>query len=467
MTEYGIGDELCACRLLSKCGEGACGEVWLAEDVIGTRVALKILRGRFSDREIAGLKNCRACDHPNLLKIRHVEVSGDKLLYTMDAADDLNAGAGGYLPDTLANRLDRYGRLSEEEVLGMIDGLLAGLEELHGRGLVHRDIKPDNILRVHGRVTLADIGLVAASGAHTLAGTPGFISPELLSGRGTAEPSDDFYALSKVVYCALTGLPPREYPAIPGEMTISIDPRLSRAMRAGCTRRIASAAEFRRFMDGETPASPSGTGAARRPVAGWKRCLTVAVPLLLLAAAGAAAWPVLRERTIPREVPPEKAAEMREPAAAALPGSGESRTRRALELFADAGLFSGKKHIVSLLTHQLFFRRGAASEVTAMIRHTPYPDVRQRAETLKPLLEKWTKDPDEALVRARQRYWHGQKGDSRDLMRRMLTEDPVMQMAAVNQLLKEEWAKFRPETSTAKLAALIALQEEFTVPEER
>ena len=232
---YRNGDRLCNCTLLQKCGSGSYGEVWLAEDAIGTRVALKIIanRGSYSERELAGLRNYKECNHPNLLKIRYVEITDDRICYTMDAADDLNRGEGEYLPDTLANRLQRSGRLDGKEIALMLDGLLAGLEELHRRKLVHRDIKPDNILWVNGRATLADAGLIAPDGKGSLVGTPGFLSPKLMAGRGSADASDDFYALGKVIYCALTGLPVREYPGLPEDMTISVDAGLNRALREG------------------------------------------------------------------------------------------------------------------------------------------------------------------------------------------------------------------------------------------
>ena len=103
--------------------------------------------------------------------------------------------------------------LDGKEITDMLDGLLSGLEELHKHGLVHRDIKPDNILWVNGRATLADVGLIAFEGAGSLVGTPGFLSPRVLEGN-PAEASDDFYALGKVIYCALTGLAVTEYPRI-------------------------------------------------------------------------------------------------------------------------------------------------------------------------------------------------------------------------------------------------------------
>ena len=118
---YNAGDKLCNCTLLQKCGSGAYGEVWLAEDAIGTRVALKILHGKYSEREVAGLKRYKDCNHPNLLKIRYVEINDDLICYTMDAADDLNCGQGEYLPDTLANRLNKWGRLDGKEITAMVE----------------------------------------------------------------------------------------------------------------------------------------------------------------------------------------------------------------------------------------------------------------------------------------------------------------------------------------------------------
>ena len=247
---YNAGDTICNCTLLQKCGEGAYGEVWLAHDAIGTRVALKIIKNgrRYSERELAGLKNYKDCNHPNLLKIRYVEISQDYIYCTMDAADDLNHGNGEYKPDTLANRLRIYGRLDGKEITDMLDGLLSGLEELHKHGLVHRDIKPDNILWVNGRATLADVGLIAFEGAGSIVGTPGFISSRILEGH-PAEASDDFYALGKVIYCALTGLAVSEYPSLPVDVTISMDANLNKALRESCTHPVKSTAEFRKLLN--------------------------------------------------------------------------------------------------------------------------------------------------------------------------------------------------------------------------
>ena len=84
MKTYKAGDKLCACTLLQYCGAGGSGEVWLAENAVGGKVALKIIRGRYSDRELAGLRNYKDCDHPNLLKIRHIEINDDGVFCIMD-----------------------------------------------------------------------------------------------------------------------------------------------------------------------------------------------------------------------------------------------------------------------------------------------------------------------------------------------------------------------------------------------
>src|SRR5204862_5785414 len=87
----------------------------------------------------------------------------------------------------------------------------SGLAQLHRQGLVHRDVKPGNIIFVHGRAKLADIGLVSAHGeGRTFVGTEGYIPPE-----GPGAPAADLYALGVVLYEASTGLSPERFPDVP------------------------------------------------------------------------------------------------------------------------------------------------------------------------------------------------------------------------------------------------------------
>ena len=217
------GQTIGSYKLLHHCGSGAYGSVYYAENTVTHHFfALKILNvsEKVSERELRGLSNYKNCRHPNLLQIHHIEKTDEIIFYTMDAADNVGDGEK-YIPDTLSRRLEQKKTLPVPEILKMANELLDGLAFLHKQGLVHRDIKPDNILWIDGKATLGDIGLTAHTENTSFAGTPGFISDSLLRGKKTATPDDDLYALGKVIYCALTGCSPREYPHYPGDVTIS------------------------------------------------------------------------------------------------------------------------------------------------------------------------------------------------------------------------------------------------------
>lgn len=220
---YCIGQNIGSYKLLHLCGSGAYGSVYYAENIITHHFfALKILNSpeKICRRELQGLSNYKNCRHPNLLQIHHIEKINDTVFYTMDAADNVGNNEN-YVPDTLSYRLKKKKTLPVPEILKMANELLDGLAFLHKQGLVHRDIKPDNILWIDGKATLADIGLTSPTDNTSLAGTPGFISDSLLRGKKSATPDDDLYALGKVIYCALTGCSPREYPHYPDNVTIS------------------------------------------------------------------------------------------------------------------------------------------------------------------------------------------------------------------------------------------------------
>ena len=221
---YKVGDTLSTYTLLCECGQGAYGSVFLAENTFTKRrVALKIVysQGRSCERELNGLIQYQTvCPRTNLLQIYHVEKGDDCFWYTMDAADNLSAEEGKYIPDTLANRLREQRRLPTDAVRKMADELIANLETLHRRRLLHRDLKPDNILWVDGSAILGDIGLVTDTTNVSLAGTPGFLPPEVLAGIREYHQTDDYYSLGKVIYCALTGMPVEKYPAYPASLTL-------------------------------------------------------------------------------------------------------------------------------------------------------------------------------------------------------------------------------------------------------
>ena len=209
-------------QLLRVLGRGGFGTVWLARNLLDHGlVAVKRLKpGR--EGEIEGIRAYRRCAslHPHLLPILHVGQTPGGVYYTMPLADPLPGSppageATGYQPDTLGSRLRISGPLPTNAVLELWRQLLDALAELHHHGVVHSDVKPDNILRVGGNWKLGDLGLaVAAEGGATEPGaaadgaiTPGRTAPA--ENRGTrgywppegcsGTPTDDLYALAKTI----------------------------------------------------------------------------------------------------------------------------------------------------------------------------------------------------------------------------------------------------------------------------
>jgi TolB-like protein len=211
-------------ELLRPIGRGSYGEVWLARNILGTYRAVKIIKRKaFPDeeafeREFSGLQQFEPVsrEHDGFVAILHVSRNRAQgfFYYVMELADnDCNVDRlepETYVPKTLSNELARCGRLSVEQAAQLGLSLSQALAELHQRGLVHRDVKPSNIIFVKGHPKLADIGLVAHTGEKGRLGTEGYIPPE-----GPGKPQADLYSLGIVLYEATTGTDRLDYPALP------------------------------------------------------------------------------------------------------------------------------------------------------------------------------------------------------------------------------------------------------------
>jgi len=221
--KYNPGYQVESYRLLRECGSGSYGTVFLAENVVsGQKYALKIIpeNNLFSQRELRGIvQYMQICPRSGLMQIYHAGRCGDSFYYVMDAADNLNSEPE-YLPDTLENRIERGGRIPPQSLLEIAKQTEERLRFLHRSGFLHRDIKPGNILFLNGEAVPGDIGLLTGKPGSTLAGTPGFLSPQAAAGTRPFTPEDDFYALGKTLYCALTGYPPEKYPAFPADLSL-------------------------------------------------------------------------------------------------------------------------------------------------------------------------------------------------------------------------------------------------------
>lgn len=217
--------------LLRQVGEGAFGEVWLAQNQVGHHVAVKVVHRHNLpsnapyEREFDGIRNFWEVSgtHESLLRVLHVgrNDSASYFFYIMEVADDAATGRQivpeSYVPRDLARDFVLHGRYDVRESLALTLPLASALAHLHEHGLVHRDVKPSNVIFVNGKPKLADIGLVTPIRPDLtdsrLKGTLGYLAPE-----GSGQPPADVYALGKVLYELSTGLDRFRFPDIPGEL---------------------------------------------------------------------------------------------------------------------------------------------------------------------------------------------------------------------------------------------------------
>jgi hypothetical protein len=212
--------------LLRPLGSGGMADVWLArEDDLGREVALKI-QHRAADAArnsfLSEAKSLAAVRHPGVIPI---------LRFGVDKATDHPFFAMPVYSETLADRLDREGRLAETAVAELGMSLVPALDALHAVGIAHRDLKPSNVLLdEHGTPVLADIGPMGG-------GTPAWAAPEQLANNGTSVPpaAADWHALGLLLYRALVGTLPPPRGILPaavepprGTLPLDLHPRPSR-----------------------------------------------------------------------------------------------------------------------------------------------------------------------------------------------------------------------------------------------
>lgn len=259
----GAGNTVIPDHELIRCiGRGSYGEVWLARNLMGVYRAVKIIdRGSFDssrpyERELAGIRRYEPVSrsHDGLVDVLHIgtDHQKDRFYYIMELADDLQGDRpldpDQYVPRTLAGLIARQGRLPAEQALRVGLALSNALVHLHQHGLVHRDVKPSNIVFIHGQPKLADIGLVAPlEEARSYVGTEGFIPPE---GPGSVQA--DIYSLGKVLYEISTGKDRHDYPELPTlldqapdlELLLELNEVILHACRNDTRERYASAKDM-------------------------------------------------------------------------------------------------------------------------------------------------------------------------------------------------------------------------------
>ncbi len=194
--------------------------VYLAEDLRhGRKVALKVLRPELAatlgpDRFAREIKIAAQLQHPHILplldsgEVRGPEGSGPYLFYVMPYIEG----------ESLRDRLTRHGELPIPEAVRILTEVSDALAHAHGRGVVHRDIKPDNVMLTGRHAMVADFGVAKAvseaTGRNTLTtagvalGTPAYMAPEQAAADPHVDHRADIYAVGAMAYELLTGRPP-------------------------------------------------------------------------------------------------------------------------------------------------------------------------------------------------------------------------------------------------------------------
>jgi len=327
-------------RIIGLIGRGGMGEVYRADDLkLGQPVALKFLPGKLAsektwiDRFYAEVRHARQISHPSVCRVYDVgEIEGRHFL-SMEYVDG----------EDLASLLRRIGRLPGDKAVEIARQLCAGLAAAHDQGVLHRDLKPGNVmLDGRGRARITDFGLAVRAeddkGGAEVGGTPAYMAPEQLSGKGASVQSD-LYALGLVLYELFTGRKAfeaatlaewrrkhsQEQPTAPSTVTKELDPAVERAilrcLEKDPGQRPRSAAAVAAALPGgdplaaaiaagETPSpemvAAAGSAEGMRPGAAWACLVLILAGMALVAYLSPRAY---RHGHVPLEKPPEALAE--------------------------------------------------------------------------------------------------------------------------------------------------------------
>jgi predicted Ser/Thr protein kinase len=271
-------------------GRGGMGIVLLARDVALDRpVAIKLLPAALADqpdlreRFLREARTAAKLSHPNIVPIHLVEAHDSTVFFVMTYVDG----------ETLGQRVRRAGKLPASQVTRIVQEVAWALAYAHLRGIVHRDVKPDNILidKDSGRAMVTDFGIARVADANTMSGsgevvgTAHYMSPEQASGEAV-DGRSDLFSLGITAFFALTGQLPFDGPHLPAIVTRIVttpSPRVAEfrpetpaALSAAIDRCLAKSPADR-FATGEELAAAVGLGVERTETAPQIRFLLKAM----------------------------------------------------------------------------------------------------------------------------------------------------------------------------------------------
>jgi serine/threonine-protein kinase len=312
-----------AFRIERELGGGGMSRVFLAQETrLGRRVVIKVLPPELAaaisvDRFNREIQLSASLQHPHIVPLLTAGGSADVLYYTMPFVEG----------EALRTRLAREGELPVRDAVRILKDVADALAYAHARGIVHRDIKPDNVLLTGNHAVVADFGVAKAvsqakgdSGLTSVGvalGTPAYMAPEQAAGDPNIDYRADIYALGAMAYEMLTGRPPftnlSPHQMLAAHITETVEPitdhrptlppaladLVMAALAKNPADRPQSAAEIQQQL--EAMGTPSGSVAITSPVATVRnvlrrprnRWLALGLTAVVLLAVG---WAVFRPR---------------------------------------------------------------------------------------------------------------------------------------------------------------------------
>src|SRR5688500_17303997 len=207
-------------RVEREVGRGGMATVYVAEDLRHRRrVAVKVLHAELGaalgpERFLREIEVTAGLHHPHILPLHDSGEASGLLYYVMPFIDG----------ESLRQRLARERQLPVEEAVRIAVDVATALDYAHRHGLIHRDVKPENVLLHDGRALVADFGIARAvqraadgatlTGTGVSVGTPHYMSPEQAAGERELDARTDVFALGSVTYEMLAGAPPFTAPTV-------------------------------------------------------------------------------------------------------------------------------------------------------------------------------------------------------------------------------------------------------------